>query len=499
MQTTPDGALNTGRGLTPTRMEAAPMANAILSTPGTDAPTYGEFLARKLVRAAPTGFEVSEAQINPALFPFQRDIVRWALSLGRAAILAECGLGKTPMQLDWAAHVARHTGRPVLILAPLAVSGQTRREGEKFGIPVNVCRAAADVKPGVNITNYELLDRFDPGEFAGVVLDESSILKSYMGATKRALLAAFAATPYRLACTATPAPNDHLELGNHAEFLGVMPSNEMISRWFINDAMQAGNYRLKGHAAADFWRWVGSWAVAIGLPSDLGYPDEGFALPPLILEQHIVDVDLTTGRSDRLFRAADLSATTIQREKRLTLPYRVARVAELVNGSEEPWLVFCELNDEADALRKAIPEAVEVRGSDALETKEERLLGFAAGAFRVLISKPSICGHGLNFQHCARVAFAGLSYSYEQFYQAVRRTWRFGQARPVEVHVVIGETETGVLETIRRKEADHEELKAAMQGALRETRLETADLRRLRESAGDQEMVLPAWLKGSER
>jgi DNA modification methylase len=428
---------------------------------------YDEFLAAKTIAAPAVGFGVLKGTISGRLFPFQRDITRWALQRGRAAIFSECGTGKTPMQLEWGKHVAAETGRPVLILAPLAVAQQTRREGEKFDVPVTVCRTGEDVRPGVNVTNYEMLEKFDPAAFSGVVLDESSILKAFMGSTKRRILSAFERTPYKLACTATPAPNDHLELGNHAEFLGVMPSNEMISRWFINDTMSAGKYRLKGHAEGDFWAWVSSWAVSLTSPADLGYPDAGFVLPPLEFVPHIVDVDLTEDAGGALFRMPVLSATTLHQEGRRTVEERAARVAALVQAPG-PWVVWCNTNYEADALRRVIPEAVEVRGDQKLAEKERLIEEFTLGQHRILITKPSICGFGMNWQHVCQMAFVGLSYSYEQLYQALRRSWRFGQERPVTAHIVMAESEGSVMETIRRKQGEHEKMKLAMNGAMQE-------------------------------
>ena len=428
---------------------------------------YSSFLASKKLEIVPTGFSVGQGALHPKLFPFQRDIVEWALTLGRAALFEDCGLGKTFQQLEWAKHVHLHTGRDVLILTPFAVPPQTVGQAALFDIDITHCREAADVRPGINITNYERAHLFDPSAFAGVVLDESSILKSFMGSTKRRLLEMFANTPYRLACTATPAPNDYLELGNHAEFLGVMPSNEMISRWFINDTMEAGGYRLKRHAEKDFWQWVASWAVCISRPSDLGYSDEGFDLPPLHIQTHIVEVDHTKGAGDALFRSATLSATTMHKEMRLTAGDRAAEVAGLVEQGGI-WAVWCNTNYEADALKALMPDAVELRGSEADTVKERKLMDFASGKTQVLITKPSIAGFGMNWQHCRQMAFVGLSYSYEQFYQALRRSWRYGQNCPVEAHVICAESEEDVLRTIQRKQKEHEKMKTAMRDAMLE-------------------------------
>lgn len=420
---------------------------------------YQAFLATKRLIATPAGFVVEATAINPRLFDFQRDIVRWALARGRAAIFAGTGLGKTGMQLEWARHVAAHTGGRVLILAPLAVAQQTVREGAKFGIAVTHCQTAADLAPGINITNYERLHLFVDESFAGIVLDESSILKAYDGATRTAIIQAFAATPYRLACTATPAPNDYMELGNHAEFLGVMSRVEMLSMFFVHDGGETQTWRLKGHAADDFWRWVCSWAVTLRQPSDLGYPDAAFALPPLTMHQHTVASQAPEGM---LFAVEAQGLIDRRRARQASLPERVARCAALVNASDEPWLVWCDLNAEGDALVKAIPDAVQVAGSDAPAVKEARMLGFADGEFRVLITKPSIAGFGMNWQHCPNVAFVGLSDSWEQYYQAIRRCWRFGQTRPVQCHVFASEAEGAVVANIERKERAAEAMAAQM-------------------------------------
>jgi DNA modification methylase len=413
------------------------------------------------------GFDVDESDINPQLFDFQRAIVAWACAKGRAAIFADCGLGKTPMQLEWARLVCERHGGIVLIVAPLAVAEQTAREGEKFGVPVNVCRTGADVTLGVNITNYEMLQHFQPDTLAGVVLDESSILKSYMGVTKRDLVDRFADVPYRLCCTATPSPNDHMELLNHAEFLGVMRSSEALSVWFINDTSTTGTYRLKKHAEADFWRWCSTWAAALNHPSDIGFPDDGFVLPPLTVDRHIVETDPTAQAGEQLFRAPDLSATGYHKEKRLSADARAAKVAEIVAAAGGQVAVWCETNYEADAVTALLSDAVEVRGSDKSERKVAAALGFASGEIRCLVSKPSIFGFGLNFQGCHEVVFCGLSYSFESYYQAVRRFWRFGQDAPVHVHVVIGDGEVPVLESVLGKEAEHDIMKASMAEAMR--------------------------------
>lgn len=456
---------------------------------------YEEFLRRKRVAAPVAGIMPNRAGLHPWLFGWQADIVEWALRRGRAALFEECGLGKTVQQLEWGREIAAHTGRPTLILAPLAVNAQTVAEGEKIDLAVHSCRSQADVRDGVNVANYEMLEHFEPSRFGGIVLDESSLLKSYMGATKRRLVESFAHTDYRLCCTATPAPNDHMEIGNHSEFLGIMPSNEMISRWFINDTMNMGKYRLKGHAERSFWDWVATWAVSMRRPSDLGYPDDGFILPPLNLHQEVVDVDETEGASDALFRASAISATSLHTEMRLTCSERSHRVAELVNDSSEAWVVWCNTNYEADALTALIPDAIEVRGDDSIAEKERRLTAFGAGQERVIITKPTIAGFGLNWQHCHNAAFVGLSYSFEQLYQAIRRIYRFGQLHPVHVHIVTAKTEGAIVRSIQDKMEAHQRLMDGMNSSRRKLCL-TADLR-LADSIGSEPIVLPAWLQAA--
>lgn len=420
-----------------------------------DSQCYAEFLNRKRFAVVPVGVEVEASMLSRMLFPFQRDITRWALRRGRAAIFADCGLGKTPMQLEWSRAIVQETGRPVLILAPLAVSRQTRREGEKFGVQVHVCRTQGDVRPGVNIANYEMLSHFRPEAFGGIVLDESSILKAFGGVMRKEITDFGRQIPYRLACTATPAPNDLIELTNHAEFLEIMEGKEIIALFFTQDGNTTHRWRLKGHAREDFWRWMASWSVALRKPSDLGYSDEGFVLPPLRFHQ--VTVDVATPQST-LFPVEALTLLERQRARRESISDRVRACAERVNGSSEPWVVWCDLNDESGALARAIPDAVEVRGSDSPEHKESAMLDFAEGQVRVLVTKPTIAGFGMNWQHCSQMAFVGLSDSYEQLYQATRRCWRFGQRKPVDVHLITAETEGAVVKNIQRKEMQAAEM-----------------------------------------
>lgn len=412
--------------------------------------TYPEFLASKRIAAKPVGFDVERDSLTPMLFGFQSDIVQWALRCGRSAIFADCGLGKSPIQLEWAKHVCEHTGGIVLILAPLAVSKQTKREGEKFGIPVNICRTQADVTHGINITNYEMLSHFDPFQFRGIILDESSILKAFDGKLRKAITEFGHEIHYRLCCTATPAPNDYMELGTHAEFLEVMTHTEMLSMFFVHDGGDTSKWRLKRHAESEFWRWVASWAVAIRKPSDLLYEDGAFILPPL--QMHQIAIESEGVPEGYLFQVEANTMAERRDARKESINERVAACADLVNDSAERWLVWCNLNAESEALKSAIPEAVEVTGSDSQEFKEQSLFDFANGKTRVLVSKPLIAGWGMNFQACSNMAFVGLSDSYEQLYQAIRRCWRFGQARPVNCYVITADTEGAVVRNIQRKE-----------------------------------------------
>ena len=415
--------------------------------------SYRDFLQSKQLSNTATGL-ASVPALNPALFDYQHAMVSWALRKGRAALFCDCGLGKTPMQLEWARVVAEQKNGAVLILAPLAVAEQTEREARKFHVDARYLRED-DGYNGVIVTNYEMLDKFDVRRFAGVVLDESSILKAYDGSTRTAITEAFADTPFRLACTATPAPNDFMELGNHAEFLGTLTRAEMLATFFVHDGGETQNWRLKGHARTDFWKWLASWSVMMRHPSDLGFNGAGFTLPPMTVTQHVVQTEATDGA---LFA---MHAQTLQERigaRRSSVTERANQCAAVVNADTESWVVWCHLNSEADALRKLIPGAVEVRGSDDHDTKRRVLLDFAEGRVRVLITKPSIAGFGMNWQHCARMAFVGVSDSWEQYYQAVRRCWRFGQTRAVDVHVIAADTEGAVVANLQRKDAQADEM-----------------------------------------
>lgn len=412
---------------------------------------YKDFLESKQVIHPASGF--TPDSLSSMLFEFQRDITRWSVARGRAAIFADCGLGKTPMQLQWAESVVSKFNRPVLILAPLAVSKQTEREGKKFGIPVTVAASDMDIrKPGVFVTNYEKLQHFDPSRFAGLVLDESSILKSFTGATRNMLIERFVGTPMKLAATATPAPNDFMELGNHSEFFGVLTRTEMLSTFFVHDGGDTAKWRLKGHAEEEYWKWVCGWAVMIRKPSDLGYSDSGFDLPPLRMNH--VTVKSNKPLEGFLFPVEAQTLEERRNARRGSMKERVQACADLVNSSTEPWLIWCDLNAEGDLLEKMINDSIQVAGRHTNDEKEDRMLGFSEGRHERLISKSSICGYGMNWQHCNNVAYVGLSDSYEKFYQSLRRVWRFGQKRPVNCHVITCEEEGAVVKNIERKERD---------------------------------------------
>lgn len=416
---------------------------------------YTEFVESKRITSKPSGFAVKQSDLNPMLFGYQKKLVEWSLARGKAAIFAECGLGKTPMQLEWASHVALRTGKPVLVLAPLAVSAQTIREGEKFGIEVRQVANQDEIGPGINITNYEKLHHFSPEGIGGIVIDESSCLKSFGGVTRKAITEFASGIPYRLACTATPAPNDLIEITNHAEFLSVMNGKEIIALFFTQDGNTTHKWRLKGHARDEFWKWLASWSVAVRKPSDIGFPDDGFDLPELRPHQIIVECAPIFGT---LFSVHAATLEDQRKARRASLQDRVNVCAEMVNNSAEPWLVWCDLNSESEALRKAIPDAVEVSGSDPEEHKIQSAIGFITGKIRVLVSKPSIFGFGMNFQHCCKTAFVGLSHSWEAYYQATRRVWRYGQTKPVDAYVITSEEEGAVVANINRKEVQAREM-----------------------------------------
>lgn len=459
---------------------------------------YASFLKTKQVNIVPSGFTPND--LNPKLFEFQSDIDRWALGRGKAALFEDCGLGKTPQQLVWADAVARETRRPVLILAPLAVSKQTEREGAKFDVDVKAVSSDIEVKKGGNVwvTNYEKLHHFDAGRFGGAVLDESSILKSFTGSTRNLLIEKFADTPFKLCCTATPAPNDFMELGNHSEFLGVLTRTEMLSTFFVHDGGDTAKWRLKGHAEEEYWKWICQWAVMIRKPSDLGYSDQGFELPPLSIHHHVVEGQPTEGM---LFQVEVQSLMERRQARRASLEQRAHALADVVAmNPNEPWLIWCDLNDEADLAEKLIPNSIQVAGRHSDEQKEERMLGFSEGRYQNMVSKPSIAGWGMNWQHCANVAYLGLSDSYEMFYQSLRRAYRYGQKNPVNCHIVTSESEGAVVKNIERKEKDAMRMAQEMVKHMSVYNTEAVHKQTMRTGTGydpTQEMILPEWLNAA--
>lgn len=459
---------------------------------------YQQFLDRKRIIDPMTGLTDVPA-LPEAMFGFQRDITSWSLRRGRAALFAGTGLGKTFMELTWGDAIAAHTGGMVILFAPLAVSQQIIREAAKFGIPARLVACQADCGLGINVTNYQKMAHFDLSKFVAVILDESSILKSTDGHYRTMLIEACQPVPFRLAATATPAPNDFMELGNHAEFLGVMKYTDMLATFFTHDNGDTQKWRLKGHAETEFWKWMASWAVMLRKPSDLGYEDGAYNLPALNQIQHQVAVDYAPSLdSGTLF---PMEASSLQERiaaRRDTVTERVALAAS-ITPTDRPFVWWCNLNAESEALAKAIPGAVEVRGSDNDTEKERKLVDFCEGRIRVLITKPSICGFGMNWQHCADTGFVGLNDSFEQVYQSIRRFWRFGQTKPVTVHFVAAETEGAVVANLRRKEADAERMAAAM--VLHMADLSSQEVKGMVRTTPDynpmQPIVLPNWLRAA--
>jgi|11_taG_2_1085331.scaffolds.fasta_scaffold01280_2 DNA modification methylase len=419
---------------------------------------YQEFIESKTVNFIESGFEVYDSDLNESLFDFQKFIVKTALRKGRFAIFADCGLGKTLMQLEWANKVCGHTQGKVLILAPLAVVEQTKSEALKFNIDLS----------GIDVINYEQLDNINCDQYDGVVLDESSILKNFTGKIKTKILDSFKKTKFKLACTATPSPNNILELGNHSDFLNVMRSNEMIARWFINDTMNFGGYRLKKHAEIDFYKWVSSWAIMLSKPSDIGFETEGYKLPDLSIIDHIVDVDLTNFDNGELIRNTTVNATNYNRELKRTQKERLQKTADLVNNSNESWIVWVAQNEESELITKMIDGAVEVKGSDKPDVKANRLLGFAKGEFRVLVTKKKIAQFGLNYQSCHNQVFCSVDFSFEGLYQAIRRSYRFGQKDQVNIHMIVTSSMNNVISNIYSKKDEFEKLQEGMKKTISE-------------------------------
>ncbi len=429
---------------------------------------YAEFLETKKKSHVKSGFTVNDSDLNDKLFPFQAFIVKRAFEAGKYAIFADCGLGKTFMQLEWAKHVVKYTDKPVLILAPLAVAGQTIAEGEHWGISVAKyypeMNTMESISPGIYISNYEQLDNINTDDFSGIVLDESSILKNYEGAIKKQILDCFANTPYKLACTATPSPNDPMEMGNHSEFLDVMSRTEMLAMYFVHDGGETAKWRLKGHAIDRFYQFIGQWAIMLNNPADIGFPMDGYDLPDL----NLIEKEIKTEKRDngKLFNDTAISATDFNKELRLTKIDRLSEVISIVNNSDQNFIIWVKQNEEGEYLRKHIHDAIEVKGSDSPEFKEKMLIGFGRNEFRVLITKTKIAQFGLNYQNCQNQIFASLDFSFEGLYQAIRRSYRFGQEHPVNIYLITTDTMQNVVNAINQKQQQFKIMQDKMSKAI---------------------------------
>ena len=450
---------------------------------------YAQFLARKQPRAQAAGIE--PGPMPDHLWDFAAECVRFGLRQGRWACFLDTGMSKTRIQLEWSKQAIAETQSPSLLLTDLGIAWQIAKEGQSLGYDCRVVRSRDQVAAGINICNYDMLDALDASAFGVVSLDESGILKNFSGATTRGLIATFADTPFRMCATATPAPNDHTELGNHAEFLGVMTMSEMLVRWFINDTGDTGNWRLKHHAQDAFWDWMASWSRCAETPADLGFDASHFLLPSLSVKRHKAAGEIAP-MAGSLF-VGDVSATTMFSVKRQTSQARADMVAQIIaREPDEPWIIWCDTDDEADALIARLPDAADVRGSLVADKKEKLLVDFTEGRALKIITKPRIAGRGMNWQHCARIAYVGRSFSYEAWYQTVRRCWRFGQKRPVEVHLIVAEGEDQIGRVIDRKASDHNKMKRAMAAAMKRAMIPKAAIRV--KYYPTHEGSLPAWL-----
>jgi superfamily II DNA or RNA helicase len=455
---------------------------------------YREFIKSRDVAASFVGFDPRD--INGNAKTHQKNTIEFALTKGKSAAFLDTGLGKSFIEIEFAKECAIETRKPSLILTPLAVAGQMVREAAKFEVDCDVrqIKENCEVGNGVMVANYERLQKIDTSQFGAIILDESSILKSFGGMTRNKLMAAFVDTPYKLAATATPSPNDHMELGNHAEFLGIMRQQEMLSQWFINDTSTASqDWRLKGHAVDDFWQWVASWSRCATLPSDLGGDDTGYILPEIDRHIHTVAADRSTDMEEgMLFRIPEMSATSFHKEKRLTVRQRCERAAELATH-DDPVTIWCETNEESAMLASMVDGAVEIRGDQTADEKERRILGFQDGDCRAIVTKPKLAGFGVNWQHCAHAVFASISFSYEQHYQAVRRSHRFGQDQRVRNDIVIADTEDVIWQAINVKSKKHDEMKKRMRDAMSKAQ-NSGSVRAVYNRPID--LAFPEWIKG---
>lgn len=458
---------------------------------------YEEFLKTKELKTIEAGFDVNEEWLSDKLFPFQRDVVRWALKKGKAAILTGCGTGKTFMLLSWAFCVHRHTGGRVLILSPLSVVRQTANESKKFDLgEVTICRSQDDVKDGINITNYEMIEHFNSDDFVAVVLDESSIIKSFTSKTQGDLTQRFARTPYKLLCTATIAPNDYSEIGTSCEFLGIMSRTEMLATYFVHDGGKTSDWRLKKAGVKKFWEWFATWSIYFNSPSDLGYEEKGYELPPLNIHTILTKSEV---KDYELFVSVAETLQERREARKESMEDRTNKALELTQSDDSQWLLWVDYNDESDMLKKKIPNCVEVKGSDEPEYKAKASIDFANGDIRCLVSKASIFGFGSNFQSCHNEIFCGLSDSYERFYQAVRRCWRFGQEKEVNVYIILSEKEVSILENIKKKQAQMDEMQKQMTALMKDVTLsEIKHTTRITTSyVPTEEFQMPCFVKGA--
>lgn len=448
---------------------------------------YNDLLEAKKTKKIESGFDVEESGLNPRLFDFQKYCVKRMVKEGRGAVFAGCGNGKTLISLEWATKVAEHEGKPILILAPLSVSRQTIKEGAKFGYKVDLYRDM-DESTTIAITNYEQIENVDISRFVGVVLDESSILKNFTGYYRNLLTEKFNGMPYKLCCTATPSPNDLNEIGNHSEFLEILDSQDMRSKWFVREEGM-NNYRLKGHAKGDFYGWIASWAIMFENPADIGFVETGklFKLPELRVTDHLIE---TKPEDGLLFSTGIVNATNFNMELRKTMNERLELAAKIARESSGQVLIWIKQNQEGDILGKLIPEAVEVRGSDSDADKEQRLLDFAEGKFRILISKAKICGYGMNFQNCGTQIFASPDFSFEDYYQQVRRSYRFGRKGNVNIHLIITDTMTNARAIVEKKQQAFEEMVREMNRNVNENRYGLLDHYEYREYKDDDVFLM---------
>jgi Helicase conserved C-terminal domain len=452
---------------------------------------YQTFLQSKRVIAESSGMEIEQSAIHPSLFPFQKALVQWALRKGRCALFAECGMGKSFMQLEF----ARLTGKRALIIAPLSVARQTVSEAQKIDVVVHYTRSGSDLIDTINITNYEMIDHFNPDDFGTVVLDESSILKCFSGITCDKLIDKFIHVPYRLCCSATPAPNDHTEIGQHAEFLGIMKRTEMLSSFFVHDSDHGSGsgWRLKGHAQDAFYRWMASWSMSVKKPSDLGFDDTGYVLPELSIHQVIVSTDYVP--EGQLFSTGLKGITDRSKARKGTINERVEEVVKLVNSNDEQWILWCGRNDESSSLAREIVDSVEIVGSDSPDAKISAIEAFQSGKVRILITKPKIAGFGINLQNCHNMAFVGMNDSFEEHYQCIRRCYRFGQLYPVHAYIVISEIEQEIYANVMRKEQEAQQMSTQLiQNVQTFERAEIAFGQQRGEYASCEAMILPDFL-----